>query len=366
MKKFIIDKLKPKDLPEINRLHLSRSELNESSAQQRTDCLSWVAFNNPFSEQDEATYYIARDKDRVVGFHGRMPATFIFEGVELKGYYVHDLYVDPEVRKQGMGFWLTMSLAKAIEKESDSFFVLLGMTQLNLKMQRRRNYYEFDTMGLIRLLDPTKYVNRYIKWKPLGSLVGRLATAGITIRDHISGAFDESKVKVTRLQRFDNRFDDYLARHGDQLKMTTKKSSDYLNWKYVDGPSTGGVILAVEQQNTILGYAVVAQAPLVENTPVGTILELMVPHTEQKILAALIKQVVAYFRSIKVVQIKCIISDERYLEPLKKMNFLVRPGKKILVGKLESTGAHQEQLKHAHNWHMSLGESDAFMLSPKS
>ncbi len=362
MEDIEIGELKIFELDQINRLHKTRPELDANLREKRTELLKWVAFNNPYADQ-RATYFVAKVKSKIVAYHGRMPTIFNVMGKQHMGYYVHDLYVDPEFRKKGLGIWLTMALAKAIEENSDSFICLFGMTPLNLQMQRRRKYYELSMTGFIKYLTPDPLVIRFIKKKWLMKLLRSPVKLFLTMSHFISicRINRSSKYRVSDVKEFSQEIEDFYKLMAHKMGVASYKTAKMLNWKFVNGPSSGGHILVLKNINEVLGFAVLSKSKNKDNHEVGYVMEFMVDPENSKAVRTLIKRIISYFASQNCDMLKCIMSDERFGKYFKTMGFFKRPGTKLLLGNLSKTSIG-EYLKRSENWHMTLGEADAHML----
>ncbi|GJM30502.1 MAG: hypothetical protein DHS20C17_31370 [Cyclobacteriaceae bacterium] len=356
---YSVKALEPGDSNQLLELLKTRENINEHDAEVRTQLQEWIAFHNPFQQNEETTYYVVQDKDKIIAFHGRMPVKFNFKGACVNGYYVHDLYVHPDFRKKGQGFWLTMSLAKAIEKDTRDPFCLLGMTPLNLEMQRRRGYYETEVDGYHKLTDPLKQVTRVFKNRTLSKLLNVPVKLTLAFIDYLLGAIYKSEIEVGILDRFDQRTDDLFTRVKSKIGISTCKQSDYLNWKYIDRPHSRETVLVSTLDNQTTGFMVISLSPYPDAYARGFIIDLLVDPDDKKSLHALLISAIKFFRNSNVYSIHCLLSDQRYVQEFKKFLFTRKIGKKMLLGNCEN----QSDYKSISNWHMTLGESDAFMLN---
>ncbi|MDH4070996.1 MAG: GNAT family N-acetyltransferase, partial [Ignavibacteria bacterium] len=109
MKNLEIRPLLPADRDGMVELLTMRDAATLASAEQRWTLLEWMAFNNP-SAGDRPTYYVAVYKGKIVAHLGRMPADFSYRGKDVQGYFIHDLFVHPDTRKMGLGFFISMGL----------------------------------------------------------------------------------------------------------------------------------------------------------------------------------------------------------------------------------------------------------------
>lgn len=117
MSKVLIRPLYLEDISQMRALFQTRDDLDLDGAEKRTRMLEYIAFNNPYAN-GEPTYFVADDGEHIVGHLGRMPMKFLVKGKIHKGYYIHDLYVHPDYRASGKGFFVSNALYKKIEDES--------------------------------------------------------------------------------------------------------------------------------------------------------------------------------------------------------------------------------------------------------
>jgi predicted N-acetyltransferase YhbS len=361
MENIEIDRLRPSDLREIDRLHKTRPELEGNESLERTQILKWIAFSNPQVTDQDTTYFVARNQERIVAYHGRMPTIFNIQGKKVKGYYVHDLYVDPEYRNKGMGLMLTLTLAKAIEDQSDSFICLFGMTSLNLQIQRRRKYLELDMAVFSRSLRPEPVAAMVTSNKWLGRILSLLLGLALKVFDLITlklGA-GGSKYKVRVVQEFDQEMLDFTRKINHKIGVSSYKSGDLFNWKYVAGPFQRSHILIITHNNEIQGLAVLSKSTT-NGFKIGRVLELLIDPENSQATTALLKQIMLYFKQHQCHIVKCVMNNTQLQKHFKRLGFIHRSNAKLLLGNLDKTN-HGEHLRNPVNWYMSLGESDSRM-----
>ncbi|MDN5203138.1 GNAT family N-acetyltransferase [Fulvivirgaceae bacterium BMA10] len=356
--------LRSSDMSEIERLISLREKITPEAIKKRTELFEWLAFHNPSNEENEATYFVADDNGKLVAYHGRMPIKFLIDGKMEKGYFQHDLFVDPECRKKGLGFWLTMSLAKAIEEDSKAFFCLFGMTPLNLQMQRRRNYFETKTSGFVKIFNPHKQLTKKFQKPILVKILNPLGKLFLNIGNVFLLGSLGRKSKLVEVDRFDERFEKLFIDLSVKLKNSTYKHSDHLNWKYVDRPYKRETILALFNKEDMLGYAIVCFSPYDGPYKNGVLLDFVCDPENESVIKTLCKESILYFKQKKADSIDCILTDNRYVRIFKKFGFFRKEGKTVMFGNFSSDSPIENNIKEISNWNMSMSESDAYMLSP--
>lgn len=351
------------DLGGIQRLHSTRDGFDEEKAMKRTKLLEWIAFHNPFANPGEATYYVAYHAGQMVAYHGRMPVQFSVGGSVESGYFVHDLYVDPETRRKGLGLALTFALAQAIEEETPAFFCLYGMTPTNRMMQRRRGYVEIVADSYLKRINILKDAKRFLRFRILAKVADSCARAGLAVLNTIATVITPSHgVKTTILARFGLEVDALNERIRRKVGVCTLRTSAHLNWKYIDRPYPRETLIVAERNGVMTGYAVAGISP--NNFSVGMLLDLMADPDDTASIAALVRASVRHLRKQNAGVVRCVMTDARFARILKRLLFAKESvGKTMMLGNLHKT-SFENHLKDLKSWHMTRSESDCFMLSP--
>lgn len=362
MKNIIIRELKTDDMDKIANLLRTREELDEEGAKKRRRLFEWLAFNNPFAD-GEPTYFVAQDRGKIVAHLGRMPTEFIIKGKRQKGYFIHDLYVHPEYRKKGMGFFLSMSLYKVIENNSGSFCCSVWTSKLNLEMLRRRGHYELWARRYVKLINPSEKLGKFLKPKFL--VVGaHLILKGILfLGDLIFVSLVPSEAKVTKIDKFDSQCDTLNEKVSNKIGISSYKEINYLNWKYIDRPFSKLDVLAAKENGQLEGFVVVA-ADAQSGYLRGSIVDIVADPEDTRTIASLFKAAIDYFKEKKVYSINCCMTDKRFVKILKRFLFL-KPfsGEPVMLANIEKA-EEKEYLIDINNWHVTYGASDGFMLMP--
>ncbi len=362
MKNFSIRALRPDDMVEVSRLIRTRDDLPQSNRDIRLQLMQWLAFHNPYAN-GEPTYFVVESPEGIVAYHGRMPVSFLINGATQNSYYVHDLYVDPRCREKGMGFWLTRALAKHIEKSSPNFFCLFGMTPLNLQIHRRFNYYECTIPGFAKPLNPQRELKRLLKFNGLVKLMNPLVSATLSGIDILLLGSRGRSVTVSRVERFDDAFSTLATTLSRQNGFSINKSAAYLNWKYIDRPYRREVIFAAYRNGNLSGYTIVSPSPYQKDTPVGILIDLMANPSDKATVAALINAASKYCRQKGLHSLRGVFSQPVLGKTLRRCLFFPTDGKAFMIGNLEKASVENDHLKNLKNWHITLGESDTYMLS---
>jgi len=341
-----------------------RYDLDREYAEKWARSLEWCAFNNPYAD-GEPTYFIAEDDGNIVAHLARMPSKFIINGKLRKGYFIHHLYVHPEYTKKGMGLFLSMSLYNALENSTESFCCSAWTAPINLEMLRRRGHYELWADRYVKLLNPYEILSKFLRQESLLMLSNLILRYFLFIADSILLKVIPSNIQISKVDRFDSRFDDLSQRLLSKIGVCTFKSSSYLNWKYIDRPFSRMEVFAAEENGQIIGFLVVA--PNVrKDYPGGTIVDIMADPDDKKTILSLLKVAISYFKEKKVHSIECCLTDKRFLRLLKKFFFAKAfVGEPVLLWNLHKC-KEKDFLIDINKWHLTSGESDLFLLIPQT
>ena len=362
MKNIIIRELKPDDMQKILDLLRTRDELDDEGAEKRKQLMEWCAFRNPFADK-EPTYFIAEDNGEIVAHIGRMPTEFMINGKRQKVYFNQDLYVHPKYRKKGMGFFLSMSLFRANEESTESFCCSVWSSELTLEMLRRRGYYELKAGCYLKVLNPDKILRRLLRKKTLARILSPFLRRILDLIDLIMLRLIPSYRKITKIDRFDFRFDNFYQSILHKIGICSYKQSSYLNWKFIDLPFSKITVFAAHEKGQIRGYVILAPH-LGENYPEGMIVDIIADPQDTRTIVSLIKASINYFRLQKVFSIRCCLTDQRFIKILRRFLFLGLPkGEPVRLANLEKF-ERKEILMDIYNWYLTYSESDKLMLIP--
>lgn len=353
--------LTEKDLVGVGELLQTRDDLAPHEAEKRLEMLEWIAFHNPFAN-DEPTYFVADDNGKIIAHLGRMPMLFVINGQPCKGYFTHDLFVHPEYRAQGQGIFITLSLYRAIEENSDSFCCMVWTTELNLRFQKRLGYYCLNSNRYYKFFNPYGKMKKVIKRDSLAKLTSLICQSLLRPLDTILINLCPSGVKVAEVDTFDSRFDNLGPATFQNIGICSLKTRKYLNWRFTSKPYNNMKVLVAEESDKVLGFAVVG-VKIKDGNPEGVLVDIMAEPLDTRTISSLFKSAVNYFRRKKVHYISCCLSDRRLAKIANRFLFIkdFMKTEPIMLANLDKfDGA--EVLTDITKWHLTYGASDFLML----
>jgi GNAT superfamily N-acetyltransferase len=363
MPKYDIRALTPEDLPRMGLLMQSRDDPTGDGVYKRLKLLQWLAFENPFAN-GEPTYFIAEENGTIIAHLGRMPMEFMSRGRCCKGYFIHDLYVHPQYRKTGQGLFISKSLYQMAEDQSDSFCCLVWTSELNLALQRRRGYYETCSYRYYKFFNPYPKIQKLVSSKALARTASAILQVFLNMADAIVIRPLPGDLPVSKIRRFDSRFDELSFELSEKIGIYPNKTSRYLNWRFLDIPFSNMEVYAVEKNNRPLGYAVVS-VTWRDGYAEGVLVDLMADPLDGRVTGSLLKAVVKYFKTQEVSTVRCCLSNKRFIRLIKGHLFIKDFLKQdpVMFANLEKCD-DADYWREMHNWHLTCCASDELMLEP--
>jgi hypothetical protein len=227
-------------------------------------------------------------------------------------------------------------------------------------MQRRRGYYELWARRYIKLLNPEEKLRKHLRQETLVKILNPLLRRILDLIDLIMLRLIPSYRKITKIDRFDFRFDNFCQSIHHKIGICSYKQSSYLNWKFIDRPFSKTTVFAAQEKGQIRGFVILANDPGIKY-PRGVILDIMADPQDTRTIVSLLKASVNYFRPQKVFSIRCCLTDRRFIKILRRFLFLrFSTGTPVMLANLEKF-ERREILMDINNWYLTYSESDKLM-----
>lgn len=342
-----IRELRAGDLDAFAELCAARDGLDRAAAERRAEIVEWMAFANP-ARDDRPTYLVAADGPRLLGHLGRMPALFQIGRARRLGSFIHDLFVHPELRARGRGFFTAMQLYRAAEFACPSFAVLVWSNEINIGLQRARGYEPLWVGGRAKALALDARIDR-IGFAPLAAAGKLAARVALRAADRAIAMAGRTRRNVEAFELFDGRFDRLADRLVGRIGASPVKSRRYLTWKYGGWPHLRWAGFAAHAGGELLGFAVVVAG----SSGTATIAELVADPDDAATIAALVQGAIERCRAAGIARIDAIATDPRFARVLARHLFLERSPRLPLF--LANAPA---LLRRPDRWHLSYGDSE--------
>lgn len=137
--------------------------------------------------------------------------------------------------------------------------------------------------------------------------------------------------KITKIDRFDEKIDEFWSQVRPQYKFVVERDRDYLNWRYCDPRGGNYVIKVAEAENKTLGYTVLRINRYDKEYPVGYIVDLLAPPDRPNVVSELAKAAVEFFDNENINEIQVNVLKGSAVESLfHGMGFINNPTKPFM------------------------------------
>jgi hypothetical protein len=216
----------------------------------------------------------------------------------------------------------------------------------------------------VKLLNPYGKLDEKIRVKVLAKAASFIFRGLGSVADSILFLLVPRRVNISRIHRFDFRFDALNQRAGiHKLGIMPLKTSEYLNWKFIQRPFSRTIVYAAEKNKEISGYIVLD----IQNEgkyQTGTIVDIMADPEDRTTVYSLLITAIKHFRRKKVHYIRCCLSNKKLARILKRLLFIntVFYKEPVMLSNLGKFPRKNSLTKIRH-WHLTYGDSDWSMLS---
>jgi hypothetical protein len=318
----------------------------------------WVACHNPAT--DEKCYLVVEDDKNIIAYEGRMPVDFMINGAKVRGYFYHDTLVHPEYRKNGSGVALVSSLKSAWEEATTTFAVALWMNDFTHEILKRRGYQQVNAHDYVKPLSFNSVLTRKIKKKIPVKMISPICDGLNSCYDYIFSTRIAGNVLISKITRFDDRFDEFAEKTAKKFYLSVVRHSKYLNWKYVDNPFCHYTIFTAEKNKELTGYIVLL---LRKNGDykLGIIVDILADPADSQTIVSLCRTAIKFFKMQKADSVRCVLTNKSFISIFKKHLFIEDHGQiPVMVGNHRGH-LPQKPMMEIGNWFLTFGDSDAVM-----
>ena len=272
---------------------------------------------------------VAMDGDNMVGHFGVIPMRVQFAGKVYPAVFPMTAMTHPDYAGKGI---FTRLMAETYESARKRGFPLVyGFFNQN-------SYYANVKFGYHDVIKMNPLEKKLSPDEPDGYLASDIITV-----DAFDGSFDRLWERVKQ---------DYVA--------VVPRTSEFLNWRFVQAPEVKYARYAYRDKGGLLGYIVLkiyTEGKIVR----GHIVDLLTA-PDENIARALVRRAFHYFRANGVTDVSCWIKGNTlYSRVLQNDGFIRHPGPtNFAVMLLEKGLANLLPAEEASSWFLTMGDSDVF------
>ncbi len=329
----------------------------------------WQYINNP---QGETKILVYETTNKIIGHLSLMPIILKIQNENILSGKTENGMM--HAKHRGFGNHFIKMLKRAVADSRDDMKLVWGLSGPKIiKPQIAAGFCHIgDINQLFKIIDFEKTIKwkffRARKYNILIKLFASLISFLINITQFFLLPFNKTLKSVTihEIDKFDKDIDALWDNVQSSYQITIKRSSEFLNWRFIDNPNSSSKIFVAKKNNILIGYIVLGCYQIENDMKIGYVSDLFVDKTEEKALHSLLKKTDEYFQDIQAT----IISfpyvkggrDFIYLMKIFKKHGYYFKDKNVSTSFLvNSTYFNEQQTKYVNdirNWYFTFAFSE--------
>lgn len=305
---------------------------------------------------------LLKDRGRVVGLEGAMQLRLSVNGRNVPAAVGCDLVVHPEYRGRGL------SAGMMREYRRDHPVGVGWANSASMGASRRLENAGSRDMRIRPLVRPLAVgpVLTRVAHEPGAGWLRPLARSyrwlgGGAPQRAARRVRSPDGVRISRVTRFDERFDALWARVRKRHAVLVVRDCAYLNWRFCERPDASYTILVAEREEELLGY-VVARAAERSGIRWGYLVDAVCPGSGPP-LRALYREAIEHMRRDGAAAVSCVASEGSHRRLLARLGFALwcfgAPG--YLRVRVDSPDPGLDPVRDFGSWFFTMGDADMEM-----
>jgi hypothetical protein len=302
-----VDSLTPEEREQIFGIYCE--VWGERACEQIKRTFSWKFERNPNLSPQELEVTVYRSQGRIVALLGAIPYVLKIGNRVERGNWLFDFISLPEFRSKGLWIAYKMTYSRPLivgAPNSDVAYRTWKMmgkrysgTEVDIGTYRHLvKYLEIDHLAPVRRLlglKPLVFLTNRM-WKLLSSA---LWSRGLGRRDR--------SVEIQLVERFGPEFDEFWERACRGYEIIPKRSSEYLNWRYLEHPDNNYRSFIAERDGQICGYLVLHAVSL-KNGEGGRIVDILAERGDEEAFGRMVDFAVGFFKKMGAKEVQALES----------------------------------------------------------
>ncbi|MCQ9207396.1 MAG: hypothetical protein NG740_05935 [Omnitrophica bacterium] len=172
-------------------------------------------------------------------------------------------------------------------------------------------------------------------------------------------------LRIQEVAGLDYEFGKFWDSISTHYNCISKRSTEFLRWRYVDQPLWEYTILKGERSGAIRGFVVLRKGRVksgrLKGHPIGIISDILVHPDDRGALRWLLAEAVKFFREKRTLIVKCDILDAKIEKGLSGAGFVKVSSDHRFMLNIYENGMPREDIDLARmrkNWFINSGDSD--------
>lgn len=189
------------------------------------ELLKYMVYNTPYRKDycgnDDTTYYVIFDGDKIIGFSGLIPLEGNLYGKSVTGTTGTILKVDKKYKFAGI------DLLNEVFSSDPAIHVGIGMNPRAMRLYRALGWYTFD--DLPRWI----WTNNFSELKKVFSIPNNTNISCLQNNAHCNNSFNDSNF-FNSIES--NKWDEFYYKEFAPKTVGIKRDYKFLKWRYIDYP----------------------------------------------------------------------------------------------------------------------------------
>lgn len=248
--------------------------------------LSWLHAYPPRGRRLE---FVCEEEGKLIAHYGAVPFQYKVNDQYIMAGFAANIVIDKDARKKALFFPLQKHFAN-LYPELDYGFTYGVMTRAGvLKPHLAVGWKEVGDLNVY--VKPVSAANIFNKLFPrlnFKKTIRLLASPFQFLFDRFT-SFSPTNTHIEQVKRFDPSHDDFLRRWTQSQSITAVRSSEILNWRFVEFAERNYTISIAKKNGEMTGYVVTRVMPMKQFTCLA-IVDLIAPEDDPHTIASLVNQ----------------------------------------------------------------------------
>jgi hypothetical protein len=210
----------------------------------------------------------------------------------------------------------------------------------------------------IKVLDLSSALKARLKNPLLCSILGKTATPLLGLYFWGTGKKDQ-RFRLEKVERFDSTYDNFWKSLRDRFPIMVDRTSQYMNWRYLEHPSGEYQAYFLKQEARIAGVAVIRLVQL--QYPLGSIGEFFVEGWNEATARVFLTMLLELFKFQKAAIVASwFVPHSPYISAFKKLGFRLRSKHQSVIAISPDGSLEKSELSRFDNWYITSGDYDMF------
>ena len=281
----------------------------------------------------QTTVTVAKDGNKLVGCIHWNPRRVKVGGGIFLGCCSLDMGVHPDYRQIGISNDLISTVDELRIRAGMEFSYFETSNPMHLRTIKRKVPLYVDVTHFVRIKDIRLHLKKIFYKNKLIINIGFRTLHFINRIKNLIKHFRQSKntIRVSDIKTFDDRINKLWQAVSDTYEYITERNETYLDWRYGDSRRGGYTIKVAQDKKDVFGYIVLKINKVLEDYPVGYIVDILTMPNRLDVADALISAAVHFFdmNNVNIVHSR-LVRGHPYGKNLEKAGFVDSREKKSI------------------------------------